>query len=48
MKSSEIIARVREGVFTHSGPISAPREGLKPADSVEKVGHGFHGRKLRA
>jgi hypothetical protein len=28
--------------------ISERREGLKPADCVEKVGFGFHGRKVRA
>jgi hypothetical protein len=29
-------------------PIAASREGLQSTDSVEKVGHGFHGRELRA
>jgi hypothetical protein len=29
-------------------PLSACREGLKPADSVEKVGFEFRARKVRA
>jgi hypothetical protein len=28
--------------------ISASRDGQKSADSVEKVGHGFRGRKVSA
>lgn len=29
-------------------PVAASREGLETTDSVEKVGHGFFGRKVRA
>jgi hypothetical protein len=31
-----------------SGSFSAGQHRHKTADSVEKVGHGFHGRKVRA
>jgi len=47
MKFSEIIARVCPRVFTHSGRFAAGRE-VQSADSVEKVGCGFHERKVRA
>lgn len=30
------------------GRFSAAFDWLRSADSVEKVGHGFHGRKVRA
>jgi hypothetical protein len=36
-ETSDIIARVREGVFTRSGPKAAPSERPLSADSVEKV-----------
>jgi hypothetical protein len=29
-------------------PVSAYRDRQKSADSVEKVGHRFHGKKVRA
>jgi len=34
-------------VFTHSGPKAAVHERQHSADSVEKVGFGFHDRKVR-
>ena len=36
---------LEEGYFR---PLAACREGPQSADSVEKVGHGFHGRKVHA
>ena len=35
-------------VFSQNRSIAARHERQLMADSVEKVGHGFHGRKVRA
>jgi hypothetical protein len=35
-------------LMTASGRFFSFHEGLRSADSVEKVGHGFHGRQVSA
>ena len=48
MKSSEIIASVREGVFTHSGPITALSERQKSVDSrLNAAGKSSQGQRTR-
>ncbi|MEQ4185426.1 nucleotidyltransferase family protein [Pseudomonas amygdali pv. tabaci str. ATCC 11528] len=39
--------RLRPAVTGRNRPEAAHRERQQSADSVEKVGHGFHGRKVR-
>jgi hypothetical protein len=49
MKSSEIIARVREGVFIHSGPIAAAPGQRQQLEGVYEsmVDSGYDAEHLR-
>lgn len=44
----QLIGRLLPFTKGSFGSFSASCDGQKPADFVEKVGHGFHDRKVRA